>query len=399
MSRKVLLAWELGGGRGHIRILGWAADSLRQRGYEPVFAVRERDVIDTIPASIKDAICLQAPIWPAFRDYSIAATPGSRASFADIVGDLGLRIPDAVGSMVGEWQSLVESVRPAAVVADFAPACLLACRGRVPSIAIGDGFTLPPSTMETFTQFENGPPKYDERDLVGSVNEAMRNTSGATIERLPEIFAADRHCTGSFVELDPYSPHRRIATVAPWAPEWDRAAATRRTEVFAYLGVHPPLMATLAEALRYVVSGGVPVRLHIPSMDAATDAAFSGTGAIIEREPVPYETIHSRTRLAVSFGSFGFVSCALAAGIPQIVLPVGMAMECTAKAVQVLGTGRTIRLSPGNPLEGPLLGQVIIEACRDDELTRSAIVRAPDFARRLKPSPAEIVTDLLDELV
>jgi rhamnosyltransferase subunit B len=399
MSRKVLLAWELGGGRGHIRILGWAADSLRQRGYEPVFAVREHDVVDTIQASIKNAACLQAPIWPAFRDYAIANTPGTQASFADIIGDLGLRMPDAVASMVRGWQALVESVRPEAVVADFAPACLLACRDRVPSIAIGDGFTLPPSTMETFTQFEDGPPKYDERDLVGSVNEGLRNTHGAIIERLPEIFAADRHCTGSFVELDPYAQRRRIATVAPWAPDWDRAVATRRTEVFAYIGVQPPLMATLAEAFRYVVADGIAVRLHIPSMDSAADAAFSGTGAIIEKEPVPFEAIHRRTRLAVSFGSFGFVSCGLAAGIPQIVLPLGMAMECTAKAVQGLGTGCSIRLTPGNPLEGRLLGQVIIEAFRGDELTESAIARAPDFAKRLKPSPAEIVADLLDELV
>ena len=198
-------------------------------------------------------------------------------------------MPDAVASMVRGWQALVESVRPVAVIADFAPACLLACRGRVPSIAIGDGFTLPPPTMETFTQFENGPPKYDERDLVGSVNEGLRNTHGAAIERLPEIFAADRHCTGSFVELDPYAPHRRIATVAPWAPDWDRAVATRRTEVFAYIGVQPPLMATLVEAFRYVVADGIAVRLHIPSMDSATDAAFSGTGAIIEKEPIPFE--------------------------------------------------------------------------------------------------------------
>jgi rhamnosyltransferase subunit B len=399
MSRKVLLAWELGGGRGHIRILGWTAETLRERGYEPVFAVRERDVIDTIQTSIKKATCLQAPIWPAFRDYSVAATAGIQASFADIIGDLGLRIPDAVASMVGEWLALVESVRPAAVVADFAPACLLACRDRVPSIAIGDGFTLPPATMEIFTQFENGPPKYDERDLVGSVNEGLRRTNGATVERLPEIFRADRHCAGSFVELDPYAQHRRIATVAPWVPDWNPAVSTQRTEVFAYLGIYPPLLATLVEAFRYVVSAGIPVRLHIPSIDAATDAAFSGTGAIIEEEPVPFEDIHRRTRLAVSFGSFGFVSCGLAAGIPQIVLPVGMAMGCTAKAIQRLGTGRSIWLTPGNPVEGRLLGQAIIEACQSGDLTKSASAQAPDFAKRLKPSPPETVADLLDELV
>ena len=126
MSRKVLLAWELGGGRGHIRRLGWTADVLRKRGFEPVFAVRHLDALETIQTSIEDAATYQAPVWLGFLDHSIAATPGGRMTFADIIGDLGLRFPSVVASMVRAWDSLIAAVQPAAVIADFSPACLLA---------------------------------------------------------------------------------------------------------------------------------------------------------------------------------------------------------------------------------------------------------------------------------
>jgi rhamnosyltransferase subunit B len=400
MSRKVLLAWELGGGRGHIRRLGWTADMLRTQGFDPVFAVRHLDILETIQNSVGDSAVLQAPVWLGFLDYSIAATPGDRMTFADIIGDLGFRFPSVVASMVRAWDSLIAAVQPAAVIADFSPACLLACRGRIPSVAIGNSFTLPPTTMERFTQFEgDGRPKYDEQDLVASVNTALRATGRPTIDRLPEIFTADRPCAGSFSELDPYAAFREVPCIAPWVPSWDRDIEMTRKEIFCYFSEHTHSSGTLVGALGRVASSGIPVRLHIPSIDRDVAAAFNSAGVTVEIEPVPFEAIQHQAGLVVSSGNFGFVSCALAAGIPQFLLPRGIAMGCTARAVQAIGAGRSVRLNPQSPWEAALLGQALIEAFQDNRLAKSAIDCAPQFARRLEPSPAEIVADLVQELV
>jgi hypothetical protein len=46
-----------------------------------------------------------------------------------------------------------------------------------------------------------------------------------------------------------------------------------------------------------------------------------------------------------------------------------------------------------------LLAQVIAEAYANAQFTDTAKSLAPDFARRLKPSPAEVVADLVSEIV
>jgi hypothetical protein len=45
------------------------------------------------------------------------------------------------------------------------------------------------------------------------------------------------------------------------------------------------------------------------------------------------------------------------------------------------------------------LSQAIVEIYRDEKLAAAAKSRAPDFARRLAPRPAEIVADFVQELV
>ena len=254
--------------------------------------------------------------------------------------------------------------------------------------------------MDRFTQFEGDErPKYDEQDLVESVNAALRATHRPTIGRLPEIFTADRPCAGSFSELDPYSAFREVPCVAPWVPSWDRAIEMSREEIFCYFSEHSRSSGTLLGALGRVASSGIPVRLHIPSIDRDFAADLANAGVTVETDPVPFEAIQHRAGLVVSSGNFGFVSCALAAGIPQFLLPQGIAMGCTARAVQAIGAGRWVDLNPQSPLEAALLGQALIEAFQDNDLARSAIDCAPQFARRLEPSPAEIVADLVQELV
>jgi UDP:flavonoid glycosyltransferase YjiC (YdhE family) len=401
MPQRVLLAWELGGGRGHVLILGWIAEVLRQRGFEPVFAVQRLDALDAIRTTMGRGEFYQAPVWLGTLDRRASATHGASFTVGDVIADLGLRTPFIVEHMIESWDSLLARINPAAVVADFAPACLLAARGRLPAIAVGDGFTLPPNTLEQFPQFEPGEqaPKYKEETLTEVVNACLRASDRPPIARLPEIFGADRYCAGAFTEFDPYASERRIPTAAPWVPVWDRTVPTGGDEVFGYFSVNIDTLPTVTEALARVASEGLHVRVHIPALNEESRTDLAASGVIVEPEPLPFEDIQRRARLVVSFGSLGLVSCALTAGIPQVVLPLGIAKSVTGRAVERLGVGRWLNLKPGNPLEPALLSQAIVEIYRDEKLAAAAKSRAPDFARRLAPRPAEIVADFVQELV
>jgi UDP:flavonoid glycosyltransferase YjiC (YdhE family) len=271
----------------------------------------------------------------------------------------------------------------------------------VPTVAIGDGFTLPPATLDRFTilHAESTAPKFAEAETLSVVNGVLVSLDRRKLRALPELFAADRSCASSFSELDPYRKDRQEPLAAPSVPDWDRSVPMSRNELFGYFSMNTATRSTILLALSQVVRTGLRVRVYIPQPDVKTTNWLATNGVLVESTPSPFDQIQRRARLLISIGSSGFVSCALASGIPQLVVPSGIAKEATGAAVERLGVGRSISLNPASPIEPVLLAQVIAEAYANAQFTDKAKSLAPDFARRLKPSPAEVVADLMSEIV
>jgi len=401
MPKRILLAWELGAGRGHLLNLGWIADVLRGRGFEPVFALQRLDGIETIRGSIGTSEVYQAPVWPGLIDRSAYRSPGQDVTFGDVLVGLGLGSPMAVEGMLRAWDQLIVRLAPAAVVADFAPACLAAVRGKVPTVAVGDGFTLPPATLERFTILGNEPgkPKFDETETLSVLNDVLLKQGRGELRALPELFIADRASASSFVELDPYRNDRKEPLVAPWVPDWNRSVSMSRDEIFAYFSIDTETRSTIFLALTQVVRAGLRVRVYIPQLDTESSSWLTANGVSVESAPVPFEQIQRNASLLISLGSLGFVSCGLVSGIPQLVIPPSLATRATGFAFERLGAGRSVLLNPASPIEPTLLAQVIAEAYENTRFSDKAKSLAPDFARRLEPNPAEVAADLVSEIV
>lgn len=401
MGKRILLAWEIGGGRGHVFILGWIARALRQRGCEPVFAVRQMAALESIRSDLEGIDCLQAPLWPGTIDSRAYSSPGPATTVGDIIAELGLRSIFATERMLHAWDRLLVSVQPDVIVANNSPALLLAARGKIPTVAVGEGFTLPPSTMEKFPSFAGADslPKYPEHELVEVVNACLRGSSREPVSRLPEIFAADRSCVGTFVEFDSYQAFRQQPNAGPWCPVWDRRVPKEEREIFCYLGPSFSSQDVVVDALQEVAQAGIPVRAHMPVLDEAALLRLAGAGVAVERDPVDFTAIQHRTRLAVSLGSLSFVSCALVAGIPQIVFRSMPAQKAAADTIERLGVGRAVRLSAQSPFEARLLAQLLLQTFYDADYSAAARRAAPDFERRLEPRPEEVVAGHVMELV
>jgi rhamnosyltransferase subunit B len=400
MNKRILLAWELGRGRGHAFIAGWIARALKQRGYEPTVALKQLDCVELISTLAPGTPCIQAPIWPTILTGAPIPAIDPPVTMGDTMGQVGLRSTSVVRQVIHAWDQLFALIEPAAVVADFSPGVLLAARGRMPAVAVGDSTTLPPSTMKTFPLLSKriGHSKFDEAESLDAVNTALKATSRKTLDHLPQVFSAERSCTAAFSELDPYREFRVQPNAAPWAPAWDRTVAREGDEVFGYFSAHTRFQTVIIRALQEVVRSGIPVRVHMPLLDPEAIALLEEIGILVERTPLPFEEIQRRSRLVVSISSLGFVSCALAAAIPQILLPPGI-FDHMGPAIEHLGVGRSIELDAQSPIEPALLAQAIIEAYRDDKLAARAKEVAPDFARRLEPRPEEVVARYVEELI
>jgi rhamnosyltransferase subunit B len=401
MSRKVVLTWELGGGLGHAARLVAVSEALARRGFEPVLVARRPDSLEVLGFGATERDALKAPVWPGLIPGALPPVHGRQASLGDSLGDLGLTDASTIASLIGEWDRIFAGVKPNALVADFAPASLLAAAGRIPSVAIGSGYALPPATVPEFPLLrpDVSARKYQERVLLEAVNRALVASGRQELDRLPQIFAADRQCVACFEETDPYATLRDGPNLAPFLPPWSRAGADRGEEIFVYLPEHVASNPAVAIAIAQVVGAGKVVRIFVPDLDAAIAGRFVSAGALLETAPVPLDDLARRTSLVVYHGSLGIASFALAAGIPQIVIAHDTEKRLVGQAIERLGAGHSVALSSHSPLEGALLAQFVLETAADETLRTAVRSIAPEFVRRLGKAPAEEVAEEVAGLV
>ena len=137
---RILCAWELGGGYGHLHRLVPLAQCLRRRGHDVVFALKDLSGAETVVGRHGFAV-LQAPVWLKTQDRSPSI------SYADILHKCGYAHEDGVTGLVRAWLEIYKLVAPDLVVLDHAPTALLAAHiAGLRRALIGTGFGAPPPT-------------------------------------------------------------------------------------------------------------------------------------------------------------------------------------------------------------------------------------------------------------
>ena len=121
---KIFLAWELGGGSGHLVNFSLLLSQLSSQGHQVFLALRD---LSKASAMFKDVNVsyLQAPYQSGRPKemYEVART------FAHIMFNIGFGDVDALNTMVDAWRNLIEMVGPDLILIDHSPTALLAARG------------------------------------------------------------------------------------------------------------------------------------------------------------------------------------------------------------------------------------------------------------------------------
>lgn len=328
----ILLAWELGGGLGHIRPLLRIAHALVERGHQPVFAVR--NLIEAWP--VYRGKCfpfLQSPIRQ--RQRRTGRPPFQAATFADILAMNGFDHPDHLAPLVQGWQTLLDVVRPDLVVADHSPTLCLTAYGSIPTVLLGTGFVLPPAHLPEFPVLVPGATAQLPQNQILRVMQQVQHDRGRPAPpTLPRLLVGSNRFLTIWPEVDPYENIRAETHAGPLEELPPPAPRAPTRNFFAYLTADHP---RLEEIVTGLAQSGITGQAYVRSANPDQRQRWRSRGLPVLDVPPSLEEVLPQTTVIVHHGGAGTSHAALAAGRPQLLLPQHLEHACTAQRLHMLG--------------------------------------------------------------
>jgi UDP:flavonoid glycosyltransferase YjiC (YdhE family) len=344
---RVLVAWELGGGMGHLTGVAALAATIAARGHAVSLAVPD-------PAKAKPLLqermrpgdrveLVQGVGWRAFKE--VGGTPAGKIptlTLADVMLLFGWDDPHNIGPRVRAWEQLVERVRPDVAIADFAPTLRLATEGKLALAMMGTGYSMPPHgrLLPPIRPWHREVTAYSRKNealALAALNRLRQALKMPAVDHFADVFHGDRSFPCTIPAFDPYRAHRQAPTLPPHnidPIEPGPPADTRTGPALVHL---PPTHRLLLPVLRALDRLGLPVEL-IPRGGADALPADLPAGTRVQAAYVDLSQRLPAARLAVHHGGLGIAYAAAMAATPQLLLTEKLEHRITAHALVQAGT-------------------------------------------------------------
>ena len=375
MGRRIVIAWELGAHLGHLLPLLVLARALRTRGHRVLFAMR--DLSNAARVAREGFAFLPSPA-SMHRGQSQAY-----ASYAAMLA--GELFPTRGSTLVAAlaWRSIMQAARAELIIADHAPAALLAARAlRLRTALYGAPFAMP-LTGTPLPTFANAPAREVEAKLLQRLNTVLDMLGAAPLERASDLYRAETTLVRGVPEIDCFGPRAEQAYVTEASadagdaiPVWPRAGGPR---ALAYLRagryvkpVLDALAAVNASTIAYI--GGLPQR----------PATRERRGLVISSMPYKASALIPQADFVVCNGNAGTVTQAVLAGKPLLMLPTYVEQALNAARVAQAGAG----VVPKGKLTAPAMARCL-DALQSAGAGAARLAaryagRADDAAKRLE---------------
>ncbi len=379
----VLMGWEMGAGLGHVVPLLAVARRLREHGHNPIIALR--DVVTPAAHLRKDGFtAIQAPVWRPPAEPALRL--GQVASFADVLVSTGFGNLDKIHAVLSAWDRLIDLVEPKLVVAEYSVGLGIAARGRAPVVAMGTGFSMPPSHLETFPVLRpKVKPLIRQRDLLSHINAVQRERGAPPLPRLPAIFDAEGQFVYVLPLIDPYGNRRTQPADGPMEPLPDPVPPAKEHHGFVYMGMEHPDHGTLLDGLS---KAGLPATVYLRGAQPEYLRTLERPGLHLLDAPMPFSDILPKCTLVVHYGALGTAAACLGMGRPQVVLPRYLERSLLAEAL----VGNGVGISVPKDSSADDMAAVLRGAAENGELAAKAQAIAAD----IKQAPD---TDVLSRIV
>jgi hypothetical protein len=201
-QRHIVMAWELGGGFGHISRIAALAKGFLARGHRVSLCLsdlsRAYDVVGHLPVGL-----YQTPLW-----LSRLQTNREPSCFSDILLRRGYGSVKGLLALTRAWKGLFNSLSADLLVFDYAPTAFLATRDwPQPKIVLSSGFGesapgAPDRCLRPWLPKGQEWTKASEKHVVGVVNRLLKKCGVTPIRYVADLFQADHFFLFTLPELD-----------------------------------------------------------------------------------------------------------------------------------------------------------------------------------------------------
>ena len=365
--KTILVAWELGGGTGHVQRLLSIVRELAAHDFRFVLALRKRGGAEIVARLLPQASILEAPIW--YPDPTIpAVNQGLVCNYPDILFRCGYDSPESLGPLVQGWHQLFWSASPALVLCDHSPTAVLAAAGRVPVVHTGTGFTAPPSGQPFLTLHRAAALGAQEREalVLRSIQEVQSNLGAPVLNRVCDLWNSAESIACTWPELDPYASIRGEPAPGPVEARPEPQPVVKNAAVFGYLAGEEPRVPGLLKSL-----AKAKVRCGIYVRNQTAECMAAAAGSTVQLYDAPQKLPGALVNASAFLHHGGSTAnAALALGRPQFVAPRNLDQILIGEAVQKLGCGMTLDGLTADP--GEAIRRVLLRGTYDKNVAAVA---------------------------
>lgn len=371
---RILFGWDSGYGTGYVERLLMIADALAGDGHQPIFAIRDLIVSAPLLADRPYPV-LQAPIAVGQID---PIEPDFRpSSFADLMAASNFNDPLLLMRLMQAWDVIFQATQPDLIVGEYAPLLSLAAHGRIPMIAMGHGYIMPPPHLERLPIFNYArKPFTDQEAILAAVLQVQAARGAPAPPNLPAILGGTAHFVTAFTETDPYASMRTQAAVGPLQTLGPLHGPPTQANFYAYLSADYRLLRMVIQGL---VESGVPGSCYIKRLTPELGQFLSERGIAVYDRPPPLDQVAASASLIIHHGGTATLHSAFAAGRPQMLWPQVGDQRVTATTVDSMGL--TVDGTQRLPTAGAI-AQAIKRLIADSELSNRCIAYAQAVRRR-----------------
>ena len=382
-GKKIMFAWELGEGLGHLPVLKGIAGALRSEGVQPVFVLRETQnairALKDVGGELRTAPHWAKPALPVQRSGSLA----------DILASNGYSQGDHAAEMIQSWDKIIDEVRPDLIIADHAPSALLSAHGRIPVALVGNGFAVPPADDDWFPPFNAGVGTIDaQRSVFDAISQGFERLGRPAPTSITAPFRGAFRGIYTFPVLDTYRAIRQEGLLGPIEPMPSLAPLPERRRIFIDSAAE---IAKIDMLMQCIMAIGPEASVYLRGSPGPRAAILRSRGIEVFDTPPPLAQVLPRASVVFSHVGPGFTNAALACGRPHLMFP--RHFEAHSAAMGLVEAGIGIRLDDFEPASFVAAYE---RACSDDimrDAAQKAGAAAQEFmarARALEVSVAAV---------